>query len=171
MTAMRIMLSPERASVLRRDGRVAFAVEGEPCRGSATSCPPMTRAMCCYGGNHHPPAEWVALDGDCTVVKAVEPCPKKRCAGVCCHSCRGNGTVIVDAVTVQVLPVIANSNDWDHGTTNHVDLMGTTCIMRTNTEGFSQDADILDLDPLPRPGVDWVVVLTMLSDLNPEARS
>ena len=59
---------------------VAAIVEGEPCPGSSTSCPPFTRAMCRYSGNPHPPAWLVALrDARCETCRDEDGDPDPDC--------------------------------------------------------------------------------------------
>jgi hypothetical protein len=66
----------------------------------------------------------------------------------------------VHVVPGMVLPIVANSKDWEWGNTNHIDLMGSTAILRTNTEGFCQDDEIVTLPAAAKPGM-WAVLLQL----------
>ena len=65
----------------------------------------------------------------------------------------------VSIIPGMILPIIANSNDWEHGVTNHIDLMGSTVILRTNTDGFEQDHEIITLPSAAAPGMYAVKVI------------
>jgi hypothetical protein len=61
-------------------------------------------------------------------------------------------TFRVSVVPGMVLPIVDNSNDWEHGHIDHIDMMDETAILRTNTEGFCQDGEIITLPPAAKPG-------------------
>lgn len=73
---------------------------------------------------------------------------------LCSNGC-GTGTVTrrVSIVPGMVLPIIENSNDWQHGHIDHIDWMGGHAVRRTPTYGFTEDTEDITLPPAAKPGM------------------
>ena len=133
----------------------------ETCGGSRCVVPPncdcdkvtsLNYALC-----NHPPADCPSCR-----IELVGPCPHdcarfggkvpghvrgSNWAWVPCW-CNGTGTVTLGhAYAVgQPLPIVRNSNDWEWGATDHIDVMPPYAYRRTPTEGFSEDTTSMTTD-------------------------